>query len=438
MSDFFTKKQRKFWCETCKIFIEYTKLGIDQHQRSKNHLRLVNQDLEYKNQKAKFQKLNAIYNSQPDLQNNRNLNPIINNVGNNDIKHENFINQKIFNQKDPMSSYLPEDNKKQNSFLNKKIQRIESNSNSGQNTTQQQNNLMNSNPSKSRFNNQSLNAVLFDEIKKEKMKTEIQQTWKIANPLNFQQYNFNKMNNNINRTWTVFWDYTYNLPYYYNNFTGISQWEKPAEFDNLIYNQNSITSNDKETINNININIPKENNDSDSGNEIDEETEELEKMRETQGILGKWEIVEKEESIFSRQKNQENEMNFNLEENKNEVDLNEKFEKTKQTDNNDNEHSNDEEENSDNDYYLPGVINKKAFLHNEFGNLSENEEEEEDYSNNDQNHDTQIKKLNENLDNNNKDLNAFENIENLEDRGTIQHERSDEMENTFDNLSKFF
>ena len=56
MSDFFTKKQKKFWCEECKMFIEYTGMSIEQHKRSKKHLQMINRDQAYKNTKNRIMK----------------------------------------------------------------------------------------------------------------------------------------------------------------------------------------------------------------------------------------------------------------------------------------------------------------------------------------------------------------------------------------------
>ena len=56
MTDFFTKKQKKFWCETCRIFIEYNKKVIDYHNQSKNHLNNLNRPGRYQSEKAKFNK----------------------------------------------------------------------------------------------------------------------------------------------------------------------------------------------------------------------------------------------------------------------------------------------------------------------------------------------------------------------------------------------
>ena len=56
MSDFFTKKQRKYWCDVCHIFIEYTKNVIEYHNQSKNHIHNLNSGNRYKNTKRKFNK----------------------------------------------------------------------------------------------------------------------------------------------------------------------------------------------------------------------------------------------------------------------------------------------------------------------------------------------------------------------------------------------
>ena len=56
MSDFFTKKQRKYWCNVCHMFIEYTKSAIEYHNQSKNHIHNLNSGNRYKYSKRKFNK----------------------------------------------------------------------------------------------------------------------------------------------------------------------------------------------------------------------------------------------------------------------------------------------------------------------------------------------------------------------------------------------
>ncbi len=343
MSDFFTKKQRKFWCETCKIFIEYTKQIIDQHQRSKNHLRQINKELEYKTQKSKFQKMFGTGTGQNTTDNYLNPNEI------------SIIQQHKAQQIDPLTGYLP--NEKNQSFLNRKAPRDNNMNNISQFPNEQnKQNFLN----KNRLNNQGLNQVLFDEIKKEKMKNELNQ-----NTLNL-----------INKNWTMYWDYNYNLPYYFNHFTGITQWEKPLDYNNYNNNINPILNN-QNSVNNLNIpsnsinkpveqrdEVEEENSDFDeeefeekenSDNEPKEEEEKEEEDNQTAGIIGKWEIVEKDQSIFGSKS--ANNINQSLIINE----IHKKEDKPK------------DEEIVYDQYYIPGLINKEEFLLNEYGDNSDDE-----------------------------------------------------------------
>jgi hypothetical protein len=47
---------KKFWCNECRIFIEFTKMSIDQHKRSKKHQYMINREQVYKAQKEKLQR----------------------------------------------------------------------------------------------------------------------------------------------------------------------------------------------------------------------------------------------------------------------------------------------------------------------------------------------------------------------------------------------
>ena len=68
MSDFYTKKQKKYWCDKCHIFIEYTKQSIEKHNQSKNHINNSSSGSRYDNMKKKFNKyvsdLNFIHNTE--------------------------------------------------------------------------------------------------------------------------------------------------------------------------------------------------------------------------------------------------------------------------------------------------------------------------------------------------------------------------------------
>jgi hypothetical protein len=179
MSDFFTKKQKKFWCEDCKIFIEYTAMSIEQHKRSKKHQQMINRDQAYKNTKNRI------------------------------MKHINYM----------------KDEPSDGNMLSQKTTREE-------------------------FGN-----FFLDEIKKEKMKEELlEKTGKKSKNL---------------KKWGVFWDVTHDLPYYHNFITKESQWDKPDDYDGP------------------EPEVPKKNEGS------------------TEGIIGKWETVEPNKSIYGKRSTKE-------------------------------------------------------------------------------------------------------------------------------------
>jgi hypothetical protein len=49
-------KNQKFWCETCRIFVEYNGRSIETHNKSKKHQAIIGRDQAYKIQKQKLQK----------------------------------------------------------------------------------------------------------------------------------------------------------------------------------------------------------------------------------------------------------------------------------------------------------------------------------------------------------------------------------------------
>ena len=38
MTDFFTKKQKKYWCDICRVFIEYNRITIEHHKNTSQHI----------------------------------------------------------------------------------------------------------------------------------------------------------------------------------------------------------------------------------------------------------------------------------------------------------------------------------------------------------------------------------------------------------------
>lgn len=157
MSDFFTKKQRKFWCDTCRIFIEYTKMMIEQHNRSKIHLRNANADTVYKNTKAKF----------------------MNNIS------------KAYRYQDSFGE-------QNQNLIGNKSHRVRE---------------MSSTPN-----------VILEEIKREQYRDLLK--------LKTQSKNFVSRPDELNTpTWSLYLDENTNSYSYMNNTTGLSQLEKPPDYD---------------------------------------------------------------------------------------------------------------------------------------------------------------------------------------------------------------
>ena len=173
MSDFFTKKQRKYWCENCKVFIEYTKIIIEQHNKSKNHLRMINADKSYQIQKNKIMR---------------------------HIAYNFDVEQAPNYQREYNGNYIGNKTDRYNTQTNQEF---------GYNDGFESNNF-----GRSGYTTES--SLLLEEIKKEKMKEMIRERSVLKQKP---------------KEWGMFWDNTHNLPYYYNFITNISQWEKPDNLD---------------------------------------------------------------------------------------------------------------------------------------------------------------------------------------------------------------
>ena len=94
MSDFFTKKQKKYWCECCNVFIEYSKIVIEAHNRTSNHINNSTRSLKYLNQKRKFNNyVKNLYQQQDDY----NLNEKIL-ESKKEKKNENYLDELKLNE----------------------------------------------------------------------------------------------------------------------------------------------------------------------------------------------------------------------------------------------------------------------------------------------------------------------------------------------------
>jgi len=185
MSDFFTKKQKKWWCDHCKKFIEYTNISIDQHKRSKNHQRMVNQNLIYENRKAKAKKL---------MESTGGVDPST-------YSHIQHI------EKEALRSFNSNDSQRFNS--NESLIQFKGNTKK-----------MLGGGIMSHRETYNMSNNLLEEIKLEKLQAEHQEL-----------YGKNYLKKKKNREWGVFFDDTTKRPYYYNFHSRVSQWEKPENYD---------------------------------------------------------------------------------------------------------------------------------------------------------------------------------------------------------------
>jgi hypothetical protein len=200
MSDFFTKKQRKFWCDNCKIFIEYNKLSIDRHNNSKNHLRMINADQAYSAMKNKIVKHN-IYN----------------------YGVENELTQEI-DRKTREEKFLKNKMKRENDTREFKYS-----SGYGKEFKSENDGTLNSFESNFHDDSHLANSFL-EEIKKDKMKKMLK-----------EKQNINISNKN-EKTWGVFFDPNTGREYYYNFITQVSQWERPEDYDGPEYSKEESTN----------------------------------------------------------------------------------------------------------------------------------------------------------------------------------------------------
>ena len=54
MTDFFTKKQKKYWCEICRVFIEYNRITIEHHKNTSQHIHNMKRGTKYQKLKREY------------------------------------------------------------------------------------------------------------------------------------------------------------------------------------------------------------------------------------------------------------------------------------------------------------------------------------------------------------------------------------------------
>ena len=191
MTDFFTKKQKKYWCEICRVFIEYNRITIEHHNNTSMHIHNMKRG-------TKYQKVKREY--------------------------KNYV----------------QDLKDKDQFTN------------------DNNNLLGK---KTFLHQRKDNTAMFNKIKMEMMQKEL---------------NKEKEQKNL---WQIFYDKNYKNIFFYNFTTGVSQWEKPDEYE--------ITQEEIQKI----------------IEEYDKKTE-IEKEKNEEGNVGKWVKIDKKTAnkIFGKRK----------------------------------------------------------------------------------------------------------------------------------------
>ena len=92
MTDFFIKKQKKYWCDICRIFIEYNRITIEHHNNTSMHLDNMKRGTKYVKMKREYN------NYVKDL---RDRQKFINNndfIGKKRIESQKKSNTQLFNQ----------------------------------------------------------------------------------------------------------------------------------------------------------------------------------------------------------------------------------------------------------------------------------------------------------------------------------------------------
>ena len=54
MTDFFIKKQKKYWCDICRIFIEYNRITIEHHKNTSMHIDNMKRGTKYHKMKREY------------------------------------------------------------------------------------------------------------------------------------------------------------------------------------------------------------------------------------------------------------------------------------------------------------------------------------------------------------------------------------------------
>ena len=92
MTDFFIKKQKKYWCDICRIFIEYNRITIEHHKNTSMHIDNMKRGTKYHKMKREY---NNYVNDLRDKQKYSNKNDFL---GKKTFENQKKTNTQLFNQ----------------------------------------------------------------------------------------------------------------------------------------------------------------------------------------------------------------------------------------------------------------------------------------------------------------------------------------------------
>ena len=92
MTDFFTKKQKKYWCDICRIFIEYNRITIEHHKNTSMHIDNMKRGTKYHKMKREYN------NYVKDLRDKQNYTNPNNFLGKKTFESQKKDNTQLFNQ----------------------------------------------------------------------------------------------------------------------------------------------------------------------------------------------------------------------------------------------------------------------------------------------------------------------------------------------------
>ena len=92
MTDFFTKKQKKYWCEICRVFIEYNRITIEHHKNTSQHIHNMKRGTKYQKVKREYKNYVQDLQDKQEFTNNNDF------LGKKTLLHQKNDNTAIFNK----------------------------------------------------------------------------------------------------------------------------------------------------------------------------------------------------------------------------------------------------------------------------------------------------------------------------------------------------